>query len=100
MKKNEQIALRLQWALHPALLPAALLATVLSVTACGGGSQSNAPTTPVATVVAATPVVLQASPPGALRSYVVLDRKPHFPNGGHLISPTKIFPIAPLRAVF
>jgi hypothetical protein len=65
MKKNEQIALRLQWALHPALLPAALLATVLSVTACGGGSQSNAPTTPVATVVAATPVVLQASPPGA-----------------------------------
>ena len=32
--------------------------------------------------------------------YLVLDRKPHFPNGGHLISPTKIFPIAPLRAVF
>ena len=32
--------------------------------------------------------------------YLVLDRKPHFPNGGLLISPTKIFPIAPLRAVF
>ena len=70
MKKNEQIALRLQGALHPALLPAALLATVLSVTACGGGSQANAPTTPVAAVVAATPVVLQASPPGALQAYV------------------------------
>ncbi|MBK7006255.1 MAG: beta-propeller domain-containing protein [Burkholderiales bacterium] len=64
MKKTEQIKRCFQGALRSALLPAALVATVLSVTACGGGSQAGAPTPP------ATPVALEASPPGALRGYV------------------------------
>ena len=64
MKRTEQIKRCFQGALRSALLPAALMATLLSVSACGGGSQAGAPTPP------ATPVALEASPPGALRGYV------------------------------
>lgn len=65
MKRTTKMA-RARELLAASVLPGALLATVLAFTACGGGSSGGADTTPPP----ASPVALQASPPGALLGYV------------------------------
>ena len=65
MKTHTKMA-RARELLAACVLPGALLTTVLAFSACGGGSSGGADSTPPP----ASPMALQASPPGALLSYV------------------------------